>query len=94
MDESRVEKYKNYRTKLISNGAPTNTKRDNRLVDTLNTSTIPIKEVYSSLDEDDNKEEDLYRLELKKTRLKIIFTVIFLALLAAAIVVFAIFAFK
>ncbi len=99
MDDTRVEKYKYYRSSLIRNG--TNTSKngtkpnsDSKLVDTLNTSTLPINEVYKNLEEKESQDNKLYELELKKTRIRYIFIGIGLFLVAAAIAVFAIFAFS
>lgn len=99
MENTRVEKYKKYRSSLISDGSPTLTDNTTsqehaKLVDTLNTSTIPINEVYQSLEKDDKEAESLYQLELKKTKIKTILISVSLGLVAIALILFAIYAFK
>ena len=98
MEETRVNKYKEYRSQLIREGAPKLTdnriSNDSSLGDTLNTQPLPINEVYDQLDQDEREQEGLLLLEKKKMILKYTFLGIFLLLLAAAIVIFAIFAFR
>ena len=99
MEETRVSKYKEYRSKLIREGAPMMNLdqingKDSSLSDTLNTLTLPIDEVYETISKQDEEQEDLVKLERKKFIFKYTFLGIFLFLLTVAIVLFAIFAFK
>ena len=98
MEETRVNKYKEYRSQLIREGAPklTNNRisNDSSLDDTLNTQTLPINEVYDTIAKDEQEQEGLLLLEKKKMILKYTFLGIFLFLLTVGIVIFAIFAFK
>ena len=98
MEETRVNKYKEYRSQLIREGAPKLTANrisdDSSLSDTLNTQTLPINEVYDTINEDEREEEGLLKLEKKKMILKYSFLGVFLLLLTIGIVIFAIFAFK
>ncbi|MBR0294778.1 MAG: hypothetical protein IJQ67_02585 [Bacilli bacterium] len=99
MEETRVEKYKAYRSELISEGTPKLTpdrisEIDSSLLDTLNTKTIPIAEVYGTIAKQEQEQESLVKLEKQKMILKYTFLGIFLLLLAIGIVIFAIFAFK
>ena len=66
MKQTRVEKYKDYRSKLSTSNAPTlnNHYVNNDFRDTLSTTTtLPISEVYSSLDNDKNEKEEMLKLE-------------------------------
>ena len=98
MEETRVNKYKEYRSQLIREGAPKLTANrisdDSSLSDTLNTQTLPISEVYDTIAKDEQEQEGLLLLEKKKMILKYTFLGIFLFLLTVAIIIFAIFAFK
>ena len=99
MEESRVNKYKAYRSQLIREGAENlSSKRmneiDSSLVDTLNTQTLPINEVYETLDKKEKEEESLLKLEKKKAILKYSFFGALLLLLTIGIIFLAILAFK
>lgn len=98
MEETRVNKYKEYRSQLIRDGAPKLTDNrissDSSLGDTLNTQPLPINEVYDQIAEEEREQEAMLVLEKKKMILKYTFLGIFLLLLTAAIVIFAIFAFR
>ena len=98
MEETRVNKYKEYRAQLIREGAPELTanriSNDSSLSDTLNTQTLPMNEVYDTINKDEQEQEGLVLLEKKRMILRYTFLGIFLFLLTVAIVIFAIFAFK
>ena len=99
MEETRVSKYKDYRAQLIREGAPklsnNGINSDNSsLDDTLNTKPLPINEVYDTLANSEKEQEGMLALEKNKTILKYTFLSIFLLILTAGIIIFAIFAFK
>lgn len=91
MVSTRVEKYKNYRnTLLTSNDKVLNSKSSS----SSQTGTLPIKEVYTALDQDEEKENDLLAFKKRQAKIRNIFIIIGLALVAIGLVIFAIFAFK
>ena len=96
MEETRVEKYKDYRNQLIREGAPTSSgsRINDSFSDTLNTQTLPMNEVYDTLDKREQEEESLIALEKRKMILKYGLWGVTLLLVAIGIVIFAIFAFR
>ena len=93
MEETRVDKYKDYRNKLIREGA-SNIETPREKKSDINTQTLPMDEVYESLEEKMKEEEDLIALERKKTILKYSFIGAFLVLLLVAIIIAAIAVFR
>ena len=96
MNTTRVEKYKTYRAKLISEGDPVSDYSKERVSSSTygTSSTLPIKEVYKSLDEEERVEEALLKHQKKQALIRNIFIGIGLGLVAIGLIVFAIFAFK
>ena len=97
MKQTRVEKYKDYRSKLSTSNAPTlnNHYVNNDFRDTLSTTTtLPISEVYSSLDSDKNEKEEMLKLEKRKIFLKYFYISLALAILVIGFVVIGIILFK
>ncbi len=93
--ESRVDKYQEYRTKLISDGDKIFDKTRKVRSETLTTtSALPVEEVTNALERAEREDEELLKLEKKKTILKFTFLGVFLSLLTIAIIIFAIYAFK
>ena len=92
-----MEKYKDYRSKLSTSNAPTlnNHYVNNDFRDTLSTTTtLPISEVYSSLDSDKNEKEEMLKLEKRKIFLKYFYISLALAILVIGFVVIGIILFK
>ena len=93
--ETRVDKYKDYRTKLISDGDKVfdNSRRFKSETFTT-TSALPVEEVTNALERAEREDEEIIKIEKRKTILKFTFLGIFLLLLTIAIIIFAIYAFK
>ncbi len=95
MSNTRVEKYKGYRAKLISEGDPVYKSAKEGISNTFMTSsTLPIKEVYKTLEEEERKENALLEHQKKQALIRNIFIGIGLGLVAIGLIIFAIFAFK
>ena len=96
MNNTRVEKYKGYRAKLISEGDPVhqNAKDGIQTNSFMTSSTLPIKEVYKTLEEEEQQENALLEHQKKQALIRNIFIGIALGLVAIGLIIFAIFAFK
>ena len=96
MEETRVNKYKEYRAQLIREGSKAfdESKSKDYLSDTLNTQTLPMNEVYDTLEREDQEQENLLALEKKKMILKYTFIGIGLLFVLVGLIFLAILAFK
>ena len=97
MNETRLEKYKNYRESLNEPKVTSKTydavelRKARMVTETINTtSTLPLEEVLGKIDEDN---EDVSKKIITKKRLLIGIFIIAGALLTGGIVIFALFAF-